>query len=136
MVPSDWDIIRFDCFGKPNNSSSTIRYINKHVFQTKSPTTKEEHSPSFYGGAYASLWKESSIQKLKSLWLPKTDYFLSTLSEDKKNENKNNKNIEVGMNFTKANDIDCELQTEKLVAYCVRAKFVKFHAFGTSIPKT
>ena len=93
LVPADWDIIRWDCWGKI--PSTFVKFFDKkpthqvvraaqgpsklnvvvktpvRVFRTAhhGPCNNTVNSTcEFYGGAYAMLWRGSSVQKLEKVW--------------------------------------------------------------------
>jgi hypothetical protein len=74
MVPNDWDIIRFDCWGL--NDFHFPLWVNDYVVDTSKywsandcDKTKNACLPKkFYGGAYSMLWRGSSKHKLRKIW--------------------------------------------------------------------
>jgi hypothetical protein len=75
LVPEDWDLIRFDCV---HTSQVHFQWINPFVANTSTLQIKFNCSASnldsrdcrnwFCGGAYAMLWREESIHKLRAMW--------------------------------------------------------------------
>jgi hypothetical protein len=70
-VPDDWDIIRFDCWGTQDYG---LDYVNQFIIDThivRKIKTCKHHGlcrQNFCGGAFAMLWRGSSVQKLKTMW--------------------------------------------------------------------
>ena len=69
VVPKDWDIIRFDCWGKPPTSFAppNMNNVFRTTHVTLPPTTW------FCGGTHALLIRPSSVPILKKIW-SKTPY--------------------------------------------------------------
>jgi hypothetical protein len=96
MVPDDWDLIRFDCWGtqwvsfnKINNYVIDTRQVSSTIigfklccsyglvlliisfvylqYQRTEQCIKNDHC-FFCGGLHNMLWRESSIHKLKKMW--------------------------------------------------------------------
>jgi len=71
LVPQDWDIIRWDCWG---DTPSTFDYIlntpSVRIFSTihKRPCNERVETCQFYGGTYAMLWRDTSLRKLDTIW--------------------------------------------------------------------
>jgi hypothetical protein len=74
MVPNDWDIIRFDCWGLhdfhfPLWVNDYVVDTSKYWSATDCDKTKSACLPKkFYGGAYSMLWRGSSKHKLRKIW--------------------------------------------------------------------
>ena len=66
MVPLDWDIIRWDCWGEPLDSFDIL--VPNKVFRTYQNSTRKGGSGWFCGGTHAMLWREESVFKLERLW--------------------------------------------------------------------
>jgi hypothetical protein len=73
-VPSDWDIIRFDCNGFiPATFGHVVRSLGAaQIFETAHtrPCNASTQKCQFCGGTYAMVWRESSIPKLRKIWSP------------------------------------------------------------------
>jgi hypothetical protein len=72
LVPDDWDLIRFDC---TQTDQVDFQWLNPFVVNTStfrpkkaSSCTAPGHMCWFCGGAYAMLWRRSSLHKLRSMW--------------------------------------------------------------------
>jgi GR25 family glycosyltransferase involved in LPS biosynthesis len=66
MVPDDWDLIRFDCWGKERVE---FREINQYVFETSKFLKCRNGSKNlancwFCGGGFSMLWRGSRVHKL------------------------------------------------------------------------
>jgi hypothetical protein len=77
LVPPDWDVIRWDCWGlRP----STFTVVNEFVFQTGNGECDDNknHEPSqqachinseqYFGGTFVMLWRDSGIPKLRKVF--------------------------------------------------------------------
>jgi hypothetical protein len=69
LVPEDWDLIRFDCL---QTEQVHLQWINPFVANTTTMQVKSDFDQSvpnhkcwFCGGAFAMLWREESISKLR-----------------------------------------------------------------------
>lgn len=109
IVPDDWDVIRWNCWGPIPSTFSFVDYprnlpVNA-VFRTahtrQCNLTQERCW--FCGGTHAMLWKQSSLGKLRSVW-----------SEEP------------------FDDTDCRLTSEKIKSYCVNTDQVDM---PTEIPE-
>jgi hypothetical protein len=91
-VPNDWDVVRFNCWSWLP-TPSTFRHINARTIRTahEGRMCKAKETCWFCGGTHATLWRESSVPKLREIWseLP-------------------------------YKDIDCRLTTDKITSYIVR----------------
>jgi hypothetical protein len=65
MVPDDWDLIRFDCWG--NIKGVKVREINPFFFDPLVLGCKVKQCW-FCGGTHSMLWKGTSVHKLKEMW--------------------------------------------------------------------
>jgi hypothetical protein len=72
LVPDDWDLIRFDCL---QTEQVHLQWVNPFVVNTSTMKVKSEcdrsvpnHKCWFCGGAFAMLWREESIAKLRAMW--------------------------------------------------------------------
>lgn len=75
LVPSNWDLIRWDCWGKPLD---TFNYVlspgildRSRIFRTNGTnldTTVFSQDFWFCGGTHAMMWREESISKLENIW--------------------------------------------------------------------
>lgn len=94
LVPSDWDINRWDCWGRrPSSFDLLVRGERNRVFRTvhRRPCRASQDSPCWFaGGTHAMLWREESVSKLDEIW-PQKPY----------------------------NGVDVRLTTDKLNSYCV-----------------
>jgi Sulfotransferase family len=106
-VPSDWDVIRWDCWGvlppsfdvlvpggggdtSDNNNNNPKVFRTVHRRPCNSSETNNEPPCWFAGGTHAMMWRPESVSKLQAVWSPKP-----------------------------YNDIDSRLTTESLQSYCV-----------------
>jgi hypothetical protein len=109
VVPADWDVIRWDCWGQVPDSFDLIVPRKPKVFRTvhrRKCTTKKRHCW-FAGGTHAMLWRPEGVAKLERLW-SQTPY----------------------------DDIDGLLTTATLNSYCVNMGIGKFTNYNdSSIPK-
>jgi hypothetical protein len=132
VVPNDWDVIRFNCWGLIPADFPLLHVERKHelqiakVFETRhdkelpcKATTKRSCHIEFCGGTHAMVWRGGeSVQKLRKLWgkIPH-------------------------------NDIDCDLteaaERYNITSYCINfrkgvglAHNIRFTGEGTNIPKT
>jgi hypothetical protein len=72
LVPPDWDILRFDCYGEV---PLTFPWLNEYTFRTTdaqtshpcSTYTTEDHCW-FCGGTHVMLWQGHAVQKLRRAW--------------------------------------------------------------------
>jgi len=93
LVPSDWDIIRWDCWGKIPKSFDLVVPGDHKVFRTvhQRECIPTEDSPCWFcGGTHAMMWREESVAKLDEVWSQKP-----------------------------YDAVDCRLTTKKLKSYCV-----------------
>jgi hypothetical protein len=65
MVPDDWDIIRFECWGM---DGKVFRKINRFVTDTSRYTCRSETQCWFCGGAHSMLFRGSTVHKLREMW--------------------------------------------------------------------
>jgi hypothetical protein len=69
MVPADWDLIRFDCWG---TWQVRLRKINQYIFDTSKvlgcKNEEKNGGCSLCGGTHMMLFKGSSVHKLKEMW--------------------------------------------------------------------
>jgi hypothetical protein len=66
MIPDDWDLIRFDCWGETKGVK--LREINQFVFDPLILGYKGKGARWFCGGTHSMLWKGTSVHKLKEMW--------------------------------------------------------------------
>ena len=66
MVPSDWDVIRWDCWGEPSDLFDVLS--PGKVYRTYANVTSRNRPGWYCGGTHAMLWREESISKLEQLW--------------------------------------------------------------------
>lgn len=94
-VPSNWDIIRFDCDGPIRSSFPVIHNGTDFVvFRANHVNKCQESSCTFCGGTHAQLWRDSSLDRLKDVWSSRP-----------------------------FNDVDCRLVWKKeFIGYCVNMK--------------
>jgi hypothetical protein len=73
LVPPDWDILRFDCYGEV---PLTFPWLNKYTFRTTHAQTlpypcrtyaADDHCW-FCGGTHVMLWQGHAVQKLRRGW--------------------------------------------------------------------
>ena len=122
LVPTDWDIIRFDCWdkplpnmprygGKPWIFSVTIDNTTKNTCLLSKE--KQEHKQCYFcGGTHVALWKGGgpSLEKVRTVW-SQIPY----------------------------NDLDCRLSDPSLNSYCINIGIGEFRTpVGeiTDIPKS
>jgi hypothetical protein len=119
-VPPDWDIIRFNCWGKVPSSFDFVLRKQVTVFKTahqrpcKAVRSSNTNSCecNFCGGTHAMLWRDASLKKLEGVWMKQP-----------------------------FDDIDIRLTSEKLNSYCVNlgsaraGKLVQPKDEKTDIPK-
>jgi hypothetical protein len=70
-VPNDWDLIRFDCWDGMLHSAGWLNLFTIDVNKLRKKTCKndlENCKISFCGGAFAMLWRGTSVEKLKTMW--------------------------------------------------------------------
>jgi len=96
LVPSDWDVIRWDCWGEIPNSFDFI--VPRKVFRTVHQRPCTSDVCWYSGGTHAMMWKEESVSKLHDLWSEKPY-------------------DDIDVRLTRAAD--------KLVSYCVQLKIGK-----------
>lgn len=69
MVPDDWDIIRFDCWG---TDQVDLQWINPFVAKTNQFRLKEDCNSTgtcwFCGGTHALLVNDESTERVKKMW--------------------------------------------------------------------
>jgi hypothetical protein len=94
VVPKDWDIIRFDCWGKYPTSFAPTDMNN--VFRTAHVTLPP--AGWFCGGAHAMLIRPSSVPILKKIWskTPYNDIDCRLTSKDIKSYCVNQKIMKIG----------------------------------------
>ena len=69
FVPSDWEIIRFDCYIEKGSIPDSFASMDRNkVFRTMHET---KETGWFCGGAYSMLIRPSSIQILNQIWSEK-----------------------------------------------------------------
>jgi hypothetical protein len=80
VVPDDWDILRFDCWGnipsdfpvlhvEPENELQIKKVFETRHDKEQPPCNSTKERCWFCGGAHAMLWREGeSLQKLRKLW--------------------------------------------------------------------
>ena len=73
LVPSNWDVIRWDCWGKPLDTFNLLMpgILGSSVFRTYGTnldTTVWSQDFWFCGGTHAMLWREESLSKLETIW--------------------------------------------------------------------
>jgi len=107
LVPKDWDIIRFDCWGR---HPSTLERMKNFTFRTahRKPCNRTKEQCEFCGGTHAMLWRGDRIQNIRKIW-SKQPY----------------------------SDIDCRLTNSDIHSYCVNIGIGEFHVFSserTNIP--
>ena len=69
LVPDDWDLIRWDCWGPPLDTFDVLS--TGEVFRTygtNRDTTFFVVMNWFCGGTHAMLWRDKSVSKLEQLW--------------------------------------------------------------------
>lgn len=73
LVPPDWDILRFDCYGEV---PLTFPWLNKYTFRTTHAQTLTfpcrdyavDDDCWFCGGTHAMLWQGHGVEKLRHGW--------------------------------------------------------------------
>jgi hypothetical protein len=72
-VPNDWDLIRFDCWDGMLHSAGWLNLFTIDVNKLRKKTCKKdlENCKAFCGGAFAMLWRGTSVEKLKTMWSAK-----------------------------------------------------------------
>ena len=86
LVPPDWDILRFDCYGEV---PKTFPWPNRFTFRTThAQTIPLAENPCsgyatadncwFCGGTHVMLWHGHAVQKLRAGWSRKVRCFPSS----------------------------------------------------------
>ena len=110
LVPTDWDVIRFDC-NLDNKVPKTFKTFGKLVFKTnqvEGQNIKSNNMHDIYcGGINAMVWKEGSVKKIRKV--------LGRKPHD---------------------DPSCKLTTNDINSYCIQAGIVQHkYEFESEIPQ-
>ena len=110
LVPTDWDVIRFDC-KLDNKVPKTFKTFGKLVFNTnqvEGQNIKSNNMHDIYcGGINAMVWKEGSVKKIRKV--------LGRKPHD---------------------DPSCKLTTNEINSYCIQAGIVQHkYEFESEIPQ-
>lgn len=111
LVPKDFDIVRFDCWGYVPIPFECVRNENPFIFRTNRTGREKWREVGFCGGMHAAIYKDTSVKKLHGIWSKQP-----------------------------FDDIDCRLTSPWIKSYCINYKggVGRFdHSFGevTDIPK-
>jgi hypothetical protein len=96
VVPDDWDIIRFNCWGdipsdfpflhvKPGNELQIEKVFETRHNKEQPPCDGASETCWYCGGTHAMLWRGSRVQKLRKIWSRKPYAEVDCLLTDQNN---------------------------------------------------
>ena len=100
LVPSDWDILRWDCWDKPQPHFQRYPFSFKIGPRNRTACREAQRKQCWFcGGTHVALWKGGdSLRNLRRVWDVQPD-----------------------------NGIDCQLQDPSINAYCIQIGVGEFH---------